>query len=139
MNSRITHALPIILMLLLGGLTLWLQHAIQAPDVQRTDRARHDPDAMVEQFTVTRLGAQGTPDTRLSASRMLHYADDDSTELTRPELVKNDAGATLSVRAERGVVTRDYEDAYFYDDVQLSRTAESSDPLEVRTQFLHVL
>jgi lipopolysaccharide export system protein LptC len=140
MNSRLTHALPILLMLLLGGMTLWLQHAIQAPDVQRTDRARHEPDALVEQFTVTRLAADGRPEARVSASRMVHFADDDSTELTRPQLVKTDPGVTMTVRADRGVVTRDYEHAYFYDNVQLARSGdEAGEPLQLRTQFLHVM
>jgi lipopolysaccharide export system protein LptC len=139
MNSRLTHALPIVLMLLLAGLTLWLQHAIEAPQVQRTDRARHEPDALVDKFTVTEFGADGRPAARLSANAMVHFADDDSTELSLPQLVKTDPGVTMTVRADRGIVTRDYENAYFYDNVQLARSGEDTDRLQLRTEFLHVM
>jgi lipopolysaccharide export system protein LptC len=139
MNSRITHALPLILMLLLGGLTLWLQHTIQAPEGQRTDRARHEPDSTVEQFTVTRFAADGRAEAKLSAERLVHYADDDSTELAKPHLVRTDDAVTVTVHADRGMVTRDYEHAYFYDNVEMQRRSAADEPLEVRSQYVHVL
>jgi lipopolysaccharide export system protein LptC len=139
-TSRLTHALPVLLMLLLGGLTLWLRQAIEAPGPVSRAPALHDPDSAVEKFTVTRLGADGAPEATLSAQRMVHYGDDDSTELQLPELIKNDPAATLTVRANRGVVTRDYEEAQFYDNVQLVRTQkDAADPLRVRSDYLHVL
>jgi lipopolysaccharide export system protein LptC len=140
MNSRLSHALPVILMLLLGGLSLWLRQVIEGPGAAPAAQRSHDPDSVVEKFTVTRLGPGGLPEAVLSAGRMVHYADDDSIELHAPQLLKNEPGSGLSVRADRGTVTRDYEEAHFYDNVQLLRRDESSpDPMQVRTQYLHVL
>jgi lipopolysaccharide export system protein LptC len=139
-SGRLTHALPVLLMLLLGGLTLWLRQAIETPTTTSPVQAGHDVDATVEKFTVTRLDEMGQPSARLSADRMLHYGDDDSTELYDPELLKTDPGATLTVRADRGVVSQDYEEARFFDNVRLVRKdADSPDALQVRTQYLHVL
>jgi lipopolysaccharide export system protein LptC len=140
MTARLSHALPVTLMLLLGGLTLWLRHAMEGPGFIVPAQRNHDADATVEKFTVTRLNAAGAPELRLSAQKMVHFGDDDSTELQSPLLVKNDTDAVLSVRADRGVVTSDYDQAYFYDNVQLSRTEQGTvEPLLLRTGYLHVL
>jgi lipopolysaccharide export system protein LptC len=140
MKSRVTHTLPLLLMVLLGGLTLWLKQSIEGPPPPSSGHERHDADATVEKFTLTRLGPDGLPETQLSAQRMVHFGDDDSTELHSPQLLKNDAGSTLSVLADRGVVTRDYEDARFYDNVLLLRKGQSTrDELQIRTQYLQAL
>jgi lipopolysaccharide export system protein LptC len=140
MTGRLTHALPLVLMLLLGGLTLWLRQAIEGPQSSTPAQKTHDVDAIVDKFTVTRLNEAGQPAARLSAERMLHYGDDDSTELVAPQLLKSDAGSSLKVRADRGTISRDYEEAHFFDNVNLQRTQDGAvDPLEVRTQYLHVL
>lgn len=137
--NRLTHSLPILLMLLLGGMSLWLKQTIEGPVSGPRQEIHHEPDAMVDRFSVTRLDEHGRPELRLSADRMVHYSDDDSTELKAPQLSKNEAEATLSVRADRGLVTRDYDQAYFYDNVRLTRQSGADQPgLQVATQYLHV-
>jgi lipopolysaccharide export system protein LptC len=140
MMSRIAYAWPFVLMLLLGGLTLWLRQVIDTPGGDATAQRRHDTDGVVENFTVTRLDKNGLREAQISAQRMVHFADGEATELYSPRLEKSGAGVTLRVRAQRGVVSRDYQDARFYDDVELLRQSDSSpDTLQVRTQFLQVL
>jgi lipopolysaccharide export system protein LptC len=127
-------------MLLLGGMTLWLRQAIEGPQAAPRAERKHDPDSVVEKFTVTRLDETGAREAVLSAERMIHYGDDDSIELVSPRLLRNDAEAVLSVRAARGVVTHDYEEAHFYDNVLLERKELASpESLEVRTQYMHAL
>ena len=46
----------------------------------RVDHQRHAPDFWFERMTLTNLNAQGLPKTRIHATRMTHYRDDDASE-----------------------------------------------------------
>lgn len=140
MKSRIVHLLPIVLMLLLAALTLWLRQAIEGPTWSDPGSRRHDPDAIIENFTITRMDEKGVPQYRLSAKRMLHFSDDDSTELLAPHFVKRSDGFEVTVTSERGRVTRDYEEAFFHGNVEMVRKGTRQEPeMNVRSEYLHVL
>ncbi len=140
MKSRAVHLLPIVLMLLLAALTLWLRQAIEGPTFLDPGTRRHDPDAIIENFTITRMDEKGIPQYRLSAKRMFHFADDDSTELIAPHFVKRSEGSDVTVTSERGRVTRDYEEAFFHGNVEMVRVGTREAPeMKVRSEYLHVL
>lgn len=140
MKSRIVHLLPIVLMLLLAALTLWLRQAIEGPAWSGSGSHRHDPDAIIENFTITRMDDKGVPQYQLSAKRMLHFSDDDSTELLAPRFVKRGEGSEVTVTSARGRVTRDYEEAFFHGNVELVRTGNRGvQEMKVRSEYLHVL
>lgn len=140
MRSRIVHLLPIGLMLLLAALTLWLRQAIEAPTAIDPGRSRHDPDAIIDNFTITRMDERGVPQYRLSAKKMLHFADDDSTELLAPHFLKSSDGPPVTVTSDRGRMTRDYEEAFFHGNVEMIRQATRDSPeMRVRSEYLHVL
>jgi lipopolysaccharide export system protein LptC len=71
---------------MLGGFTFWLDQTTQGDDGGNTAKLRHDPDYWVEQFTVRRFGTDGTIQHLLTAKRMEHFPDDDSTEVMSPYL-----------------------------------------------------
>lgn len=140
MRIRVANLLPIVLMLFLAALTLWLRIAMEAPAAAASGNHRHDPDAVVDNFTVTRLGEQGAPQYTLTANRMLHFADDDSTELTGPKVVKRGEGPLVTITADTGIVTRDGEEAFFRGNVLVVRAVTvGHEELRVRTNYLHVL
>lgn len=140
MKSRLFHLLPIILMLLLAALTLWLRQAIEGPSWSNSGSRQHDPDAIIENFTITRMDDKGLPQYHLSAKRMLHFSDDDSTELLAPRFVKRSDGSEVTVTSDRGRVTRDYEEAFFHGNVELVRTGNrTTQEMKVRSEYLHVL
>ena len=123
MNTRITNLLPIILMLFLAALTLWLRITMEEPGTSGKGPHRHDPDAIIDNLTVTRLDDRGVAQYKLTANRMLHFGDDDTTELTAPQVVKLGDGPTVTVTAERGTVTRDGDEAFFHGNVLVVRAA----------------
>ena len=140
MKIRITNLLPIVLMLFLAVLTLWLRITMEEPGKRGSGRLRHDPDAIIDNFTVTRLNEQGATQYKLAANRMLHFADDDSTELAAPQVVKLGEGPRVTITAERGTVTRNGEEAFFHGNVVVVRAATPErEELRVRTEYLHVL
>jgi lipopolysaccharide export system protein LptC len=124
----------------LAMLTLWLEHAVNAPTGGRPDPTLHDPDFIVERFTATTLDKSGRPDSRLIAKRMVHYPDDETTELDEPHLVQlTDDGPPVRITAERGTVTKDGEEVRLYGNVVVVREATDARPeLRMETTYLQV-
>ncbi len=127
-------------MLALALLTFYLERTVREDDAPATLR-RHDPDYIVSNFTTTTYTGEGAVETVMSAERMVHYPDDDTTELFAPRVVhaKPDQ-ARFSVRAERGQLSRDGDEIFLYGDVVLVRDAAADRPeARMTTEFLHVL
>jgi len=85
---------PLLMLLLLAGLTLWLERASQ-PETVVSGKTRHDPDYIVNNFTITRFDAQGKLYQTLTAREMRHYPDDDSTEAEQPFMTYHGALKTF--------------------------------------------
>ena len=68
-------------MFLLVALSFWLSRYIQRGDGGADDSKRHDPDMIVENFAAKALDGTGDVQYTLGATKMRHYADDDSSEL----------------------------------------------------------
>lgn len=73
------------MLLLLAGLTLWLERTSQ-PETVTSGKTRHDPDYIVNNFTIQRFDATGKLYQTLAAKEMRHYPDDDSTEADFPHM-----------------------------------------------------
>ena len=141
MKPRVTPLLPLVLMAFLGLLTLWLQYAVLEGSGGDAKPARHDPDAIVETFTVQRLDASGKLQYTFSAPKMTHFSDDGSGEVLYPRLVQiAENGGNFSATANRGTVSRQGEEAFLYGNVLILREATPQRPeFRARTEFLHVL
>jgi lipopolysaccharide export system protein LptC len=135
-----TRLFPLGLMLALALLTFYLERTVREDDAPPALR-RHDPDYVVTNFTTTTYNRDGAVETVMSAATMVHYPDDDTTELIAPRLVHaKPQQARFSVRAERGQLSRDGDEIFLYDDVLLVRDATGERPeARMTTEFLHVL
>jgi len=132
---------PLLLLLALAGGTLWLDRAVQAPEHDKSGKMRHDPDFIAEDFGITKMGASGKPEYSLSAARMVHYPDDQSTEIVAPRMEQqHDDEAPIIVRAERGRISRNGEEASFYGNVVVVREAGGGRAeLRVHTEYLQIV
>ena len=72
----------IILVVLALG-TNWMISST-SPEDPDAGSEEHKMDYYVNNFTTTLMGEDGKPFRRLSAKRMIHYPDDDTTELAEP-------------------------------------------------------
>ena len=140
MKLATTRVLPLVLMFLLALVTFWLERAVREEEPRPTAR-RHDPDYLITNFTTTSYNREGITESMLSASRMVHYPDDDSTELISPRVVQTrPSEPRMTVSAERGVISRDGDDIFLYDNVLLVREADEARPeARMTTSFLHVV
>ena len=141
MKTRVTPLLPLALMAFLGVLTLWLQYAVREGATTESRELAHEPDAIVENFTVHTLDDSGTLRYTFSAPRMEHFADDGSGEVLYPRVVQIvPDGGNYVATANRGTINRQGEEAFLYGNVLLVREATPREPeLRARTEYLHVL
>jgi lipopolysaccharide export system protein LptC len=135
-----TRLFPLGLMLALAALTFYLDRAVNDEDTHPAMR-RHDPDYIVVNFTTTTYNRDGAAESTLSASRMEHFPDDDTTELTAPRVVQTKPDQPrMTLRADRGKLSRDGEDVYLYDNVVLEREAGAGHTAaRLTTDYLQVV
>ncbi|HVJ25505.1 MAG TPA: LPS export ABC transporter periplasmic protein LptC [Burkholderiales bacterium] len=135
-----TRLFPLGLMLSLALLTFYLERTVREDDSPPALR-RHDPDYLVTNFTTTTYNRDGAAETVMSAAQMVHYPDDDTTELFSPRVVQAKPNEPrLTVRAERGQLSRDGDEIFLYGSVLLVREATPEKPeARMTTEFLHIL
>jgi lipopolysaccharide export system protein LptC len=135
-----TRLFPLALMFALALLTFHLAYTVREDDSHPAMR-RHDPDYFVANFTTTTYNKEGAAESILSAAKMLHYPDDDTTDLTAPRVVQSKPREPrVTVRADRGTLSRSGEEIFLYDNVELVREAAGERPeARMTTSFLHVV
>ena len=139
-GDKVTAALPLILVGMVVAFTFWLDQ-LARPGQPGIGASRHDPDYMVDGLTAIRMNESGAASYTLSAVKMVHYPDDNTTLLTTPKFVSlGDAKAPVTITANQAVVSTNGEHVYFQDDVRVTRSAfGDSSELVMRTAFLHVM
>ena len=140
MRLSTTRLFPLALMTSLALLTFWLERTVHE-DPAAPQLRRHDPDYVVSNFTTTTYTREGAAESVLSAEKMLHFPDDDSTELFSPRVLHaKPEEARYTVRAERGALSRDGDEIFLYENVVLVREADAGRPeARMTTEFLHIL
>jgi lipopolysaccharide export system protein LptC len=123
---------PLLVIGLLAALTLWLDRATQSDDAGRRASGRHDADFFVEHFTVRRFAADGSLQHTLTAEKMLHFPDDDSTTVTAPRLVYHGGRQTV-VTARTAWLDKEGKHVRLNDDVRIVRAGSADTPETVIT------
>lgn len=128
------------LLVLLAG-SYWLnQQVLPLPPVPDY-KGRHDPDYVVEKFSAVTLGVNGSPRYMVSAQKMEHFPDDDTTHLVEPRVTAPYRDKPpVHIRAARGKVSRNGDEIIMQDEVQLLREASAlSGEMKINTSYLRVL
>jgi lipopolysaccharide export system protein LptC len=141
MSSRLLIWVPVLMLLLLAALTWWLDSKVQPLEPKRDGSSRHDPDYILENFTTTHMSEGGMPRYVLTAKKMVHYPDDDTTHLETPVLRHIEEGKPeINITANRALLSSGGEDAYFFDNVNVVRQPDQKyGELRLVTSFLHVI
>jgi lipopolysaccharide export system protein LptC len=139
---QLSHArlFPLLLLFALGLLTFWLERTARVEETHPSLH-RHDPDYIVNNFKITGYGPGGLAESTLSARKMVHYPDDDSTDLDAPRVFNTKPGeAPMTLVADRGALSQDGEDTFLYDNVLVVRKEIPLQPeMRMQTDFLHVV
>ncbi|MFO7594419.1 MAG: LPS export ABC transporter periplasmic protein LptC [Pseudomonadota bacterium] len=122
---------------LLVALTGWLSHKSDTPSPQTSAAIRQLPDYFIHGLDSTVTGEDGTPSHRLTADSLVHYPENDTTELTRPKLnILNPDRGDWEATAEYGTLEGDRKQLLLRGDVRLSRLTEKG--LNVLTERLSI-
>jgi len=139
--SRSRYWVPLLPLLGLLAGTYWLNQQVQPDPVKPDGNKRHDPDAIVENFSAISLNEQGLPRFIMAANKMLHYPDDDSTtlEVPRVTILSPDQPAIHSV-AMRGAISGKGDQVFLYENVEVLRSASAKrEELRMHTEYLRII
>jgi lipopolysaccharide export system protein LptC len=129
---------PLAIVALLAALSFWLERAVLFDDSGRSGKDRHDVDFIVENFSMRHFDATGALQHSGSAVKMVHYGDDDSTEITAPDFTLHNKPA-LRITAQRAWMSKDGKEVRMENDVHLVRNGtEGSPETVVTTQLMFV-
>ncbi len=139
--SRSRYWLPLLPLIGLLGFTYWLNLLSQTEPGKPVSQKRHDPDAIVDNFSAVTLNDQGTPRFIIAAKRMLHYSDDDSTALEVPHFTYlSDDRPSIHAIAKRGIISSKGDEIFLLDGVEVLREASASqNELRIHTEYLHLV
>jgi lipopolysaccharide export system protein LptC len=128
----------VILVLLALG-TNWLISSVttEAPGPAPEE---HKMDYYVSNFTTTLMGEDGKPFRQLSAKRMVHYPDDDTTELDEPFVIMFEQLVPVwKIRSETGWLSGDGNLLLLQGKVIIDRPkADNQKPVHIVTSNLRV-
>lgn len=119
---------PLFLLTLLAGGTFWLERATHVEDSVGSGKHRHDPDFIIDNFTTRRFGLDGSLQHTLTAQQMLHYPDDETTEVSAPALTYFAKTPPTRIDARRAWVSKDGKEVRLSEDVRMVRAATPSQP-----------
>ncbi len=139
--SRVRYWLPLLPLFGLLGAAYWLNQQVQPEPAKPDSNKRHDPDAIVENFSATKLNEQGMPNFIMAAKKMLHYPDDDSTLLEAPRITMISAGQpSIQAIARRGAISGKGDEIFLHDDIEILREASARQSgLTLQTEYLHII
>jgi lipopolysaccharide export system protein LptC len=127
--SRITSLLSLIAMAALAGVTYWLLEATRPAAETAAQPKTHSPDYFAENFSVSELDQSGTTQYRLTATKMVHYEDDEKSDLTLPAIRAFQPGKPIvTATGERGTVNGDASIVDLYDNARILRAPGGGDP-----------
>jgi lipopolysaccharide export system protein LptC len=137
MRDRVTSAIAIVLLAAVTATSYWYAQSLRAPLPSSAGRPGM-PDFEAQRLVLTQFDGQGRARHKLFADTMLHFADNDTVELSSPRLVSLlPDQPQLEVVARTGRVENAGERVHLRDNVVVTRAAHGGSPrLQVNTDYL---
>jgi lipopolysaccharide export system protein LptC len=140
--GKVASLLPLVAMAALAGITYWLlQSTLPAGPPAPEQPKRHTPDYFADNFSVSELDTSGKTQYRLTAKTLVHYEDDENSDLTLPAMrMFQPTKPTVTATALRGTVNGDVSVVDLYDNARILRAAGYGDPqMQADSQHFRVL
>lgn len=130
--------LPLVALL---GATYWLNMQTQTEPMKVVINTRLSIDALMENFSATKMDERGLPHFIVSAKQLHHYPEDDSTTLDEPKLTTiSDEGVAIRTTAKHGKISGKGDEIFLQDNVKMLRDASAQQSeLNLKTEYLHIL
>lgn len=130
---------PLALLGAMAALTFWLERATQIGVGTSDGKSRHDPDYIVDNLKARRFGPDGLLQNTVVAQRMIHYADDDSTEVLAPRITYHRNPPTLLI-ADTARMDKDGKHVRLEGNVNVTRGGGNGvTPTNIATTMLDIV
>lgn len=142
MKERAPALVAILLLVSLVLGTWWAaDYAQRAIPIDPPRRITHEPDSWATDFVMVRTDAAGVAINRLEGSRMLHYPDDDSYEITTAKAVGQQPGSPLTIgTSDTAIMDQDGKRIIMRGNAHVHRLPDAENPpLDVTSEQLTVL
>lgn len=117
-----------------AGLSGWSIFLSSQTPVVTAQSAPDQPDAFMEEIVATIMNKQGTPKLKIETPKMVHYASNDMTELTKPHVViYRQSPQPWHIHANHAKATLGTTEITFWDDVVIHHLADAANPLTTMT------
>lgn len=120
--------------------TWWLARLSEPDQVEQTVAPEHSPDYFSTGYIKIEMNIDGKPKNKVVADKVIHYSDDNTTELQNPlmTIYKVDAPNWM-IQSEIGIVPAGGRDMFLKGKVYINREqAEGVKPIMVNTSNLRV-
>ncbi len=141
MMERLRSWLLLAPLILLTAATYWLNLQVQSTDTRSNKTLRHDPDYTIDNFVATTLDENGIIRHVMSAKKLLHYPEDDTTHLDIPHLqIMSTEHPPMRIAALNGELSSKGEEIFFRNEVSIIRPAYGDkSELTFITNYLRVV
>jgi lipopolysaccharide export system protein LptC len=138
MIHRLAAVAPMVFLIILAAASFWLERAVQPGPVLQSN-TRHDPDFWAENVTARRYGPDGKLQNTLTARRLTHYPDDDTTVVENPQLSYHRV-PPVTVTSAKGLIGKDGKEVALLGSAVISRGGrDKTPPTHFTTEVLTVL
>lgn len=142
MISRLLPAILLLILVLLAALSFWQNQSARAPSPAHEDNgSRRTPDYVMENFSAARMGEDGVARHMLIGKSMVHYPEDDTTDVEKPHFIGTEPGKpAVQITADEARMSAKGEDIYLMGNVTVLRNAgKGRGETTMTTSLLHLI
>jgi lipopolysaccharide export system protein LptC len=129
---------PLTVLAMLAAFTFWLERTTRGEGNGPDPNIRHDPDFWVDELVLRRYNLDGSIQHTLKATRMTHFPDDDTTEVSEPRVAYFRDGMTTTLTARLAWLDKEGEHVRLQDEVRVIRTEPQGTATVIETALLNV-
>ncbi|MGL4409322.1 LPS export ABC transporter periplasmic protein LptC [Zoogloea sp.] len=128
MNGRGHSLFPLVVLILLAGVSIWLERSTSRDARPQSGQIRHEPDFSIDKFTLHRFDQTGKTQYILRGDRLVHFLDDETSEVTRPRLEYLNRPEPMHLESEKATVNKEGDVVVLTDKVYARRAPYQGKP-----------
>ena len=137
MLSRYWLLVPLLLLVLVAR--NWVEETPTNAAAESTiDMQVTESDYYLENFVTQKYGADGALEYEVSGNTLLHYPEDNRSEIIKPDITLHRPPFTWKVVSEKGLLIENPESFTLQGDVRVERTAQNQAPVQILTKDLSI-
>lgn len=118
-----------LLLILSIGLSVWSILVSNDTKLHHNTIDPHSPDAYMEGVSAVIMNKQGTPSFKISTPKMVHYANDDTTDIEAPAVtVYRNTPSPWYINSDHAKATQGVSEILFWSNVVIHHPADKENP-----------